>query len=74
MDEFLKLSSALRTGIECNLFDKCSIDDLNRLTLFVLPAHLQACCQKSLTRDQCKVERANLVKAYFAEREGGRLA
>ncbi len=66
VDEFLNLSSALRTGIECNLFDKCTIEDLNRLILFVLPAHLQACCRKSLTRDECREARANLVKTYFA--------
>jgi protein arginine kinase len=67
VDEFLNLSSALRTGIECNLFDKCTIDGLNRLTLFVLPAHLQTWCRKSLTRDECREARAELVKTYFAQ-------
>jgi protein arginine kinase len=69
VDEFLNLSSALRTGIECNLFDKCTTDDLNRLTLFVLPAHLQACFGKDMAEDECKTARAELVKAFFGKSE-----
>ena len=66
INEYLDLSSALRLGIECNLFDKCTIDDLNRLMMFVLPAHLQTYCQKALNNDQCKEARADLVKTNFA--------
>jgi protein arginine kinase len=66
MEEFLNLSSALRLGIECTLFDKCTIGDLNRLTLFVFPAHLQTYLQKDLSGDGIMAARAGLVKSFFA--------
>jgi protein arginine kinase len=66
VDEFFNLSSALRFGIECNLFDKCTLADLNRLTLFVLPAHLATCCGKALTPDEAGEARAALVQTFFA--------
>jgi protein arginine kinase len=69
IDEFLNLSSALRTGIECNLFDKCTIDDLNRLTLFVLPAHLQTCCGTTMSDSECKAARADLVKGFLGRQD-----
>jgi protein arginine kinase len=65
IDEFLDLSSALRLGIECTLFDKCTIDDLNRLTLFVLPAHLQTFLGKDLAGGDIGAARAGLVKMFF---------
>jgi protein arginine kinase len=74
MEEFLNLSSVLRFGIESTLFDKCTIEDLNRLTLFVLPAHLQTYLQKDLDSDGIMAARAGLVKSFFTrgmELQGG---
>jgi protein arginine kinase len=66
MEEFLNLSSVLRLGIECTLFDKCTIQDLNRLTLFALPAHLQTFLNKDLDDGEIPRARAGLVKSFFA--------
>lgn len=63
--EFLDLSSDLRFGIECNLFDKCTILDLNRLTLFVLPAHLQTFLKRDLGDNEIPESRARLVRSFF---------
>jgi protein arginine kinase len=65
VDEFLDLASPLRFGIECTLFDKCTIDDLNRLTLFVLPAHLQTFLKKNLDDNEIREARAGLVRSFF---------
>lgn len=66
VDEFLNLSSGLRLGIECNLFDKCTIDDLNRLMLFVLPAHCATATKTDMNEELLRSKRADLVKAFFA--------
>jgi protein arginine kinase len=72
VDEFLTLASALRTGIECNLFDKCTKDELNRLTLFVLPAHVATYYNREMTDNECREARAELVRAFFARKKTGR--
>ena len=66
LEEFLDMTSELRLGIECTLFDKCTIVDLNRLTLFVLPAHLQTFLNRDLDESEIPHERARLVKSFFA--------
>lgn len=73
LDEFLNLTSALRLGIECTLFDKCTIQDLNRLLLFVLPAHMRACMKKEIADPDVREERAALVRLFFAKykKQGG---
>jgi protein arginine kinase len=66
MNEFLNMTSDLRLGIECTLFDRCTIQDLNRLTLFVLPAHLQTVLKKDLDDDEIPQERAALSRSFFS--------
>jgi protein arginine kinase len=66
VDEFLNLGSALRLGIECNLFDKCTIDDINRLMLFVQPAHCAACFGTAQTGDESRQARARLVQTFLS--------
>jgi len=65
VDEALTLLSALRLGIECTLFDKCTIVDLNRLMLFVFPAHCAAVTKKDLDEVSLRAARAGLAKAFF---------
>jgi protein arginine kinase len=72
VDEFLTLASTLRTGIECNLFDKCTKDELNRLTLFVLPAHVATYFKREMTDIECREARAELVRAFFARKKTGK--
>lgn len=66
VEEFFERSSDLRLGIECNLFDGCTLDDLNRLSLFVRPAHLETCLGRTLAPEEAKEARASLVQTYFA--------
>lgn len=65
VDEFLNLSSALRLGIECNLFNPTTVPLLNRLTLHILPAHLQTYHKKSMNEDELRLARAETVKEFF---------
>jgi protein arginine kinase len=65
VDEFLNLSSALRLGIECNLFHETTVPQLNRLTLRIMPAHLQTYFKKTMNDDDLKVARAETVKTFF---------
>jgi protein arginine kinase len=66
VEEFFDLSSFLRLGIECNLFDKCTIQDLNRLTLFIMPAHLQTVLKRDLDDVEISEARAGLVRSFFS--------
>ncbi|MGB7566832.1 MAG: hypothetical protein WBM07_03160 [Chitinivibrionales bacterium] len=66
VDEFSNLSSALRLGIECNLFNPTTVPLLNRLTLLIMPAHLQTYHKKSMTDDELRVARAEMVKTFFS--------
>jgi protein arginine kinase len=65
VDEYLNLSSAIRLGIECNLFHETTVPQLNRLTLRILPAHLQTYFKKSMSDDELRIVRAETVKAFF---------
>jgi protein arginine kinase len=66
VEGFFEHSSALRLGIECNLFDKCTLSDLNRLSLFVQRAHLETCVGRTLAPGEAGEARASLVQTYFA--------
>jgi protein arginine kinase len=60
--EYLNLSSALRLGIECGLLGGLSVSDLNRLTLLVLPAHIQTLYDRSMDEDELQRIRAEMVR------------
>lgn len=64
--EFLNLSSALRLGVECTLFNPISIPDLNRLTLLIMPAHLQTFHKRPMDDGELGARRADTVKQFFA--------
>ena len=68
VDEFLNLSSAIRMGIDCNLFNPTTIANLNRLTLLIMPGHLQTMRKQTMTDDELKTARALAVKEFFANR------
>ena len=65
VDEFLNLSSALRLGIECNLFNPTTLPLLNQLTLRIMPAHLQTYLKKTMSDDELRIARAETVKTFF---------
>jgi protein arginine kinase len=64
--EFINLSSAIRMGMECNLFNPLTIPDLNRLTLLVMPAHLQMFHKRNMNSSELSIIRAETVKKFFA--------
>ena len=66
VDEFMNLTSALRLGIECTLFNRMTIPQLNRMTLCIFPAHLQTLYKKNLNSDELRSARAELVREYFS--------
>ena len=68
MDEFFNLSSAIRLGIECNLFNPATIPQINHLSLMVMPGHLQTFHKRTMTDDELKTARAHMVKEFFASR------
>jgi protein arginine kinase len=65
VDEFLNLSSAIRLGIDCNLFNPTTIAQLNRLTLMIMPAHLQTFHKRTMDENELKSLRAETVKSFF---------
>jgi protein arginine kinase len=65
---FFEHGSALRLGIECNIFDKCALGDLNRLSLFVQPAHLETYFGATLASGEADEARATLVQTYFTRK------
>ncbi|MBD3321911.1 MAG: hypothetical protein GF350_12515 [Chitinivibrionales bacterium] len=68
IDEFYNLASLVRLGIYMDLFKIVSVDELNRLMLIVLPAHIQMAAGKALSPETLAEQRAILVKTYLGGR------
>lgn len=66
--EFLNLSSALRVGIDCELISGINAVDLNRLTLMVMPAHIQTLYDRAMEDDELGVMRAELVRSLLKQK------
>lgn len=66
VQEFLNLASAIRFGIDIGIFKECTMEHLNRLTLTVMPAHLQVYLNKSISDDKMDEERAELIKKFIS--------
>lgn len=64
--EFINLASALRFGIDAGIFSEMSIEQLNRLTLTILPAHLQKFCKRDIVEDTQDAVRAETIRAMIA--------
>jgi len=67
--ELLSMTSALRLGISCGLYDGYTEDDLNKIVLLGMPAHLQVYISgiEDAPAD-LDVARADLARAFFADR------
>jgi protein arginine kinase len=71
VDEFLNLSSALRIGIDMKLVRGMGIQDLNRLTLLIMPAHIQTLYDRAMENDElCKL-RAEVVRGFLKQKMDG---
>ncbi|GBU20776.1 hypothetical protein R80B4_00661 [Fibrobacteres bacterium R8-0-B4] len=68
--ELLNLTSALRLGIGCGLCDGYSVDDLNKIVMLGMPAHLQVYIRGlDGAPDDLDVVRADLVRSFFIIKE-----
>lgn len=67
--ELLNLTSALRIGIDCSLFDLVTTEELNRLTMLAMPAHLQIYMGSKMDEIEITVARANLVRDLLTKKK-----
>jgi len=70
--EFLNLASALRIGIDCKLFNELTIEQLSRLTMSIMPAHLQKLYGKALSDDELQSIRAQTVQQFLSTLKGAK--
>ncbi len=67
--ELLNLTSILRLGIGCGLYDGYSVDDLNKIVLLAMPAHLQVYIHGlDGAPSDLDVVRADLARSFFEEK------
>jgi protein arginine kinase len=66
ISEFLNLTSALRFGINAGIFKEITIDQLNRMTLVIMPAHMQLFRQKTIPEDRYDFERAEVLQNFIS--------
>jgi protein arginine kinase len=66
--EYLNLTSALRLGIDCGLLSDLSIEEVNRTTLLVMPAHLQKQAKRAMNETDLAVARAERVRTALLRR------
>ncbi len=67
--ELLNLSSALRLGVECGLFEGITIGDLNKLITICMPAHLQIYHSRDMGEADQEVARAELVRDLLTKKK-----
>jgi len=74
--ELLNLTSALRLGISCGLYDGYGVDDINKIVMLGMPAHLQVYISGLKDApDDLDIVRADLARSFFedkSEKAGGR--
>ncbi len=70
IEETLNLTSALRLGIQMGLFDRITLEALNKMCLLSMPAHLQLMRDKSMDNEELSVCRAEIVRKALNECSG----
>jgi len=69
--ELLNLTSALRLGIVCGLCGEYSVDDLNKIVMLGMPAHLQVYISGlDGAPSDLDVVRADLARSFFEDKKG----
>jgi protein arginine kinase len=69
--ELLNLTSALRLGISCGLYDGYGVDDLNKIVMLGMPAHLQIYISGlDGAPSDLDIVRADLARSFFEEKRG----
>jgi len=68
--ELLNLTSALRLGIGCGLYNESSVGGINMLVMLCMPAHLQV-HMSGLDDASCDLDivRASIARSFFEEKK-----
>ncbi|MFP4164425.1 MAG: ATP--guanido phosphotransferase [Chitinispirillaceae bacterium] len=68
LSELLNLSSALRLGVECGLYEGTTVEDLNRMIVASMPAHLQIFHSRAMGETDLEVTRAQLARELLTKK------
>jgi len=63
--ELLNLTSAIRLGIDCEIYKDLTIDDINKIVMICMPAHLQVYMTDKGDYEDLDTARADAVRAIF---------
>jgi protein arginine kinase len=67
LPEFLNLMSALRIGADCGIYKEHTVDDINKMIMVCMPAHLQVYISDKYEKfPELDVARADVVRGMFA--------
>ena len=67
--ELLSLTSAIRLGIDCEIYDELTIDDINKLVMISMPAHLQVYMTDKGGYEELDEARADVARQAFTSGE-----
>jgi protein arginine kinase len=63
--EAINALSAVRMGIDLNMFNSLDIEKVNTLFVMVQDAHLQKCLRKELKAPEIDTKRAELIRKFL---------
>jgi protein arginine kinase len=67
--ELLSLTSAIRLGIDCEIYNELTIDDINKLIMISMPAHLQVYMTDKGGYEELDEARADVARQAFTSGE-----
>jgi len=67
--ELLNLTSALRIGIECGIYDGTGVEELNKIIMVCMPAHLHIHRSLEEMETDLDISRANLVRDLLTKKK-----
>jgi len=62
------LTSSLRLGVICGIFNNITIEELNRITMLSMPAHIQMFFNKAMDDREMTKIRADMVRELLTKR------
>ncbi|HON09622.1 MAG TPA: protein arginine kinase [Chitinispirillaceae bacterium] len=68
LSECLNLTSSLRLGVICGIFNNITIEELNRITMLSMPAHIQMFFNKAMDDREMTKIRADMVRELLTKR------
>ncbi|MCL2182242.1 MAG: ATP--guanido phosphotransferase [Chitinispirillia bacterium] len=69
LGELLNLTSALRLGIDCGLYEERTVEDINELVVICMPAHLQIyISDRDNAPSEMDAARAEVVREAFGKK------